>query len=416
MDGDLGCATRGAMKRRTWRPLSLFFPTLVCSWVALLMTLQLTQQRHVHLTLQPTLAPKCEALNSRHWLDGPRYGNMNDTNVKQGPFRRQDTHYHDLMSESLCHKDSPLVQGKGTDEATTIRLWTVALVYLVAHVHQHEPAWPEVHHRQRYCSTHELQAVGNFDFECPSAKFLVVRFFKNGLGANVRLGAVPALMAGLATSRIVLFINNAPDPPYLREPWSHASCPRHDAQCIFRPTSPCVLTHDDLTKASVLKKNEMRSLFRTGRVPDALEGARVLLLELTFRPQRVPPTLRAVIHERAVSLLDHVVQDAHVPERSILQQAAHAILIEDHSPIESYDYYGVDSPLFHGLLLYAMRPNPRAAQAMKQVISDMFPPDFDPNRALGMPIRGNDCWQLPGKPMSASHCLLHSLGQVHGRE
>ena len=52
------------------------------------------------------------------------------------------------------------------------------------------------------------QPIGNFDFECPNTKFLVVSMTRDaGLGAHMRLGALNALVAGVATNRTVLLLN-----------------------------------------------------------------------------------------------------------------------------------------------------------------------------------------------------------------
>jgi hypothetical protein len=51
------------------------------------------------------------------------------------------------------------------------------------------------------------QPIGNFDFECPNTKFLVVSMTRDaGLGAHMRLGALNALVAGVATNRTVLLL------------------------------------------------------------------------------------------------------------------------------------------------------------------------------------------------------------------
>jgi len=89
---------------------------------------------------------------------------------------------------------------------------------LAVQLHQHAPAHSEAQLRrnnpicqqQQQQSQQQYENIGSFDFECPTAKFLVVSFYKNGIGANLRLAAVPALMAGLVTGRVVLFVNHAP--------------------------------------------------------------------------------------------------------------------------------------------------------------------------------------------------------------
>jgi hypothetical protein len=71
------------------------------------------------------------------------------------------------------------------------------------------------------------QPIGNFDFECPNTKFLVVSMTRDaGLGAHMRLGALNALVAGVATNRTVLLLNEGD-----KKPWPHASCERGPETC-----------------------------------------------------------------------------------------------------------------------------------------------------------------------------------------
>jgi hypothetical protein len=53
----------------------------------------------------------------------------------------------------------------------------------------------------------ELQRrnIGIFDYQCPTAKHLILSLGGNGLGANIRVAAVAGLLAGLAANRIVVF-------------------------------------------------------------------------------------------------------------------------------------------------------------------------------------------------------------------
>lgn len=255
------------------------------------------------------------------WLQGERLGNSPESDllshefIDSLPFMNMASAQR-LLQSSLCYSTSRFVtpiitqhleydeggtvdqQGvdNNDDEDSVLRSWTAALVFLAVHVHQHSHAVPEARIRAAAASTkptalptaahHHYHGIGRFDYQCPDAQFLVVRLSRNGLGANLRLGAVPALMAGVATNRVVLYVNNLSNvSDYFAVPWSLASCPRHDHQCLFLPTTPCVITKDELVQAYTLKKKEARQLFRNGTLPESHQMARVIVLQLTFRPQ-----------------------------------------------------------------------------------------------------------------------------------
>lgn len=380
----------------------------------------------------------CFPLNSDSWLRRPRLGNSNDSSLDENYARQlilteaPNMLHHSkpfvpskyakyALGQSICREGSRLLdlkraleEVKGDDEEGTknlIRIWTVRLVYLSAHYHQHRPAADEAFHRLSITGQRKKECraerkgylVGNFDFECKQAKFLVVRFFQNGIGANMRLAAVPALMAGLATGRIVLFINNAPSgPDFLQRPWDLASCARRDAQCFFMPASPCVLTLEEIDSAYTLGRSEMRQIFRTGAIPADHKSDRVLILQLSYRPQRTPPNLRSAIYSLAKPVVEQLLKEKH-EDKSVttknssqdfashpLKAALRSILHEEMSPKDSYEYYGANSPVFHGLLLYALRPMPRARASIDEVVNEVLPLDFETEHAIGLPIRGSD--------------------------
>ncbi len=342
-----------------------------------------------------TPVKSCLHFNSDAWLRGPRLGNANHSfgmdeslgkNLILSSVHWSNDNLPFLLQHSICEPNSKFVQPTNESE---MRHWVVRLVYLYVHYHQHRHAFTEIQHTDPQCIRERQEAgIGPFDFECANAKFLVVRFYNNGIGANMRYAAVPALMAGLATDRVVLFLNQAPvGPPFLQQPWSQVTCERRDAQCFFLPSSPCVLTHHEIEEAYSLQKNERRQLFRTGTLPDNRQDDRVLLLQLPFRAQRVPPNLRDKIYTDILPLIHRMTNDPELQQT--LLQATDQLRKDDTIPKnESFTYYGMDSPLFHGLLLYALRPNPRALRRMNEIVTAVLPPSFDSGNSIGLPIRG----------------------------
>lgn len=399
---------------------------------------------------------QCFLLNSVAWLNSTKHGNSNDNNGKdEHPFlimalnsvlshtelpptgnslRTESASLRAILRQSLCYHQSPFLDlppsyshdGRDISFVMTdhdasanqalqrrrrhkdlLRLWTTRLIFWVIYEHQHQGAIPEARARSSFPCKHgdkmtspELggdASVGLFDFECPNAKFLVISFTKSGLGANLRLGAVPALQAGIASNRVVMFVNDAKQgPAFLQEPWPLASCShRRDSQCVFRAATPCILSDEELDAAYTLNRGEMRKLFRIGTLPLERINDRALILHLNFRPQRQPENLRVSLHERAVALVEHIIHasDMDVPP-SILYQAAAAILEEESHvlPPNTYNYYGSNSTIFMSLLLYAMRLNPQSNTYVDDVIERVLPrgENREPENAMGLPIRGTD--------------------------
>lgn len=369
-------------------------------------------------------AADCFRYNSVDWLQGPRLGNSNDSMID--PFLSQRmilssvslSRARSLLSQTICHTKSPFVSLQPVrDENMMVRYWMTRLVFLALHAHQQGPALREAEARRSpSCVSNKetkKETIGPFDFECPDAKFLVVRLFSNGIGANMRLGAVPAYMAGLATDRVVLFVNNAPvGPDFIRNSWSLVSCPRGDMQCFFMPSTPCVVTHKELEAAPVLRKDEVRLLFRNGTILKDRQRERVLILRLSFRPQREPEGLRRSVYQKVLPVAQTLVQGASDQEHIILQ-AAKRLLRLDTPSSGQYNYYGANSPLFHGILLYAMRPSPRSAVALQSMVKDTLHKDFDHQTSIGLPIRATDKCNMESECFAFSRYLrsLNGLWQ-----
>jgi hypothetical protein len=128
-------------------------------------------------------------------------------------------------------------------------------------------------------------------------------------------------------------------------------------------------------------------MFRLGQVPQEHTEDRVLIVNLKFRPQRVPLNFRPALHNLSMNLLDHLPHnDRRLP---MLQAAANRILEEDTTQqTTSYTYVGINSPVYHALVLFTVRPNAKYAQQIDDIVQDIMPSDFDPEFTVGLPIRG----------------------------
>jgi len=350
--------------------------------------------------------------NSEKWLKGPRHGNLHDDplltddlakslilNLKNVLVSEQERHA--VLGRSICHADgrfrNDAAAGIAFDDRT-VRLWAVRLIYLAVHYHQHRHAVYEA--TQRYkedspctpASMLEKYNVSTFDYECgPDAKFLITSLGGNGLGANVRGGMVPTYLMGLAADRVVLFINHADEGNrFLTLPWGLASCPRHDRQCFFFPSSPCTLTVDEISNAYELERPQVRKFSKLNMPLPGIEHHKVW----TYNSQFLPSELvgwRTIerIHEYAKIMIDAV---PNIPENTqfieLLNKAAEELQQVDEQRKGTYNFAARWNKIYHALTIYSMRPNPSSAAELEKIMTEIIPASFDPEFSFGLPIRG----------------------------
>jgi hypothetical protein len=349
---------------------------------------------------EKNLTATCFAHNSARWMEGPRHGNAQDSLMEddygEKMILRLDRMLDDaptVLQQTICLKDSRFLQVESP--STTLRIWSVRLIYLAVYYHQHRPALAEARLQSRDSSCLQSRAdhgLAAYDYECPDTKYLVISFWNNGIGANMEHVAIPTLMAGLALNRTVLFISNAPEGPnwVIKMPWSLASCPRRDPQCFFAPVSPCVPSVADLAGAAKLNKLQKNQLFANATLPVEYENNRVVYMLALHKISsdhlggKVKPTLHKIAH----TLVDQLSKDDD-SRRPLLRQAADFIL-EEEGQRQGYDYSGANSKMRHAMAFYAMRPNLSYQQRMHQILRDVLPADFDPDQAVGLPIRASD--------------------------
>jgi hypothetical protein len=284
----------------------------------------------------------------------------------------------------------------------------------------------------------------------------------------VQFIAVPALLAGLATNRTVVFINNARADStnsrgsstswVMRKPWSLASCytPRRDHQCFFAPLSPCVPTDQDLSDAVALNKTQKMQLFQDGILPEEYQNEKfVYMLGLQKFPNaslggdKVQKAVHRIVHylidqhefhaassSNSNQTTNGKVHDAHF--MSLLRRAADRILHQeiDGKKGESNDdasvgnnvasaaapsstsrssprfHYRFDnSRIHHALALYALRPNESNQQKLQRMLRETLErhqhahPDHPPQQQQQPDIH----FSSVGLPVRASDkCLQES--------
>ena len=348
-----------------------------------------------------TTRSSCLRHNSDAWLNGIRIGNTRDLTkdmVKQmivdfPSVLRSGT--QNSLGQSVCHEKSRFRNANEVEtDKRSLRLWAVRLIYLAIHYHQHKPALEEARARfeDEGCEE-ELRRhdIGPMDFECPNAKFLAISLADIGLGANIRSGTSAVLVAALATNRQLILINNVPKEvnyKYAKNPWQLASCDRQDFQCFFMPTSPCVLTAEDLNNGHVLTGPEQRKLLKRGEAPVGYEDNKVWMMTLSFLPPLFmhKPVL-SLLQEYARELIHDVPEgDARLPA---LNQAVEVIAEKDEDR-PNYNYAAASLKIPHTAAIYSMRPNPTSNRMLEAIMNEIAPKDVDPENAFGLPVRASD--------------------------
>lgn len=366
---------------------------------------------------EPTLQ-ECLKHNSEGWIKS-RMGNSKeghisfDTSMEMilnspaliGPHGSGSI--HNLLKQTICHEQSRFLNytDDGSEGQKSIDFWALRLIYLSFHMHQHKGAMKEAKLRQELGCDKVLNdnGIGTFDYECPDEKFLVVPMGEMGLGAVMRLGAVNALFAGVATNRTVLLVNNAKvGDSTLHKPWVHASCERGDIQCFFMPPTPCTITEEELAAAHTTERGEARRMFKFGEIPPGRENDRVIVSNFILRPKHTPPGFLEGILNYTDIIIDHVREATGGNDPRIELMEKSKAVMTDETPFDKdkkYYYFGVESQTHHAAVFYSMRPNPFYAEKLEEIHNKVIPEDFNPELSFGLPIRASD------KCLMESECL-----------
>ena len=350
---------------------------------------------HAELTKETSRHTDCVYGNSDAWLQGPRRGNVDDgmdDDFVQNMILSPSWNDGSILGTSLCHSNSRFRKGlRDGDDERSIRLWAVRLVYLAFHYHQHHWAIPEAMRRandtREECNT-QKRNIGKFDFECPDAKFLLVPLRGHGLGANIRTDIVPALLVALVSNRVAVFVNNADEGDVdVTNPWPLASCDRKDYQCFYLAETPCVLTMQDIRDAHVFHDRvDFRRALKRSALPSGFDDKKVWLFKHTSgHTVQLPELAVARLQNYSNLLLNQLPQDDR--RLPTLRKAVQAIGEED-PPREGLNYAMANLKVHHALGMYAMRPSIPSAKKLERILQDALPDDFDPERTVGLPVRG----------------------------
>ena len=374
-------------------------------------------------------APLLALGSSKNWLQSLRFNNSNDPLIDQGfvvnnilnlPGLLLDPSgetMRAILNQSLAINNSSFLDVSfpmniaGNEE--TLRLWNIRLIYLALHVHQHLPALSEARLRRdnpvAFQEMRDEYNVGNFDYECQGARYLITNILNAGVGAGIHWSMVNAFKAGLAVNRIVHFVHkelpaNNPKNREYEGGWNQASCSRKDYQCMFAPPSPCIPTMENIRSGYQLNSSELQNLFEKGRLPDTIVNTTKVVFavtngnEMEWIPTKVMGRKPEAAVKRIISqLLDPLVQKSNDadPQIPLLRKAA----------AEGWRFgrhLGSLRTMFAAFAAYSLRPIPTNARLIEDFVQDALDSqgfDYLQPRTVGLAIRATD------KCREESECL-----------
>lgn len=368
--------------------------------------------------------------NSEHWISSRKLKNNAD------PLLDPDAVHELILYDSpnnlmplettICSSDSRFMRkqrylspiSEGDHEQQLFSDLAYRLLFLGIHHHQHQHARKEavirrvsnvnerIFEKFRNNSLH-LTAPGIFDYECPNAKFLVSAVpGGTGLGHAIRKVALETIKAAMASNRVALFINSARfGPEETKSQWTMASCVRHDIQCFFMPLSPCTITEKDLQTASVLTMEESLSWGTSSHVLDKYNSSRVVVMKMHSK-QTPTWSWQARINYVMDSILSFVdtVSDG-LDDKSKKAYGFDSLSLELVKKFlegaEKKDPWILD----HAIIFYILRPNPTSKRKMKDIMQTVFPSNFDPASAIGLPIRSSDKCNRESECLTFDHYM-----------
>ena len=405
---------------RPKRPQSAAHTIALASFfVIAALILLLARQSH-----NPTIIPTSSAQTpsfmppSKAWLlDGTRLGNVDENISKQDVQNliaeggKSHASFEFIIGESICSKNSPVAQtvpsfdnldafATGTTAADVNLTSTEIsqLIYRAIHENQYGPARDEainrLQHWDEWLDLSTEVGIGMLDFECPPpAKFVVFDGFTLpvGLGSNLRrFGNVDVFRTALSHNRVFLYVNGD-------RPNAFASCDRMDLQCSFAPMSPCVITQEEMD-AAPLAPHDLDAYLRQN--PDE----RIVRVKQKAGYTTSPTDNQ--IHGLVQSLegLQDKVSNGDSVKSPLVNSLATALSSADNE-MKVVDMIGAAAELF------ITRPNRRMRGIIEKALRESFPIGFDPNKAVGLPIRASD------KCKKEAQCINFDeyMGQLHSQ-
>ena len=379
--------------------------------------LLLARQSHNPTTIPISSAQTASFMPpSKAWLEGTRLGNVDDGILKHDVQNliaegvKSHESFEFIIGESICSKNSPVAQtvpsfdnldafATGTTAADVNLTSTEIsqLIYRALHENQYGPARDEainrLQHWDEWLDLSTEVGIGMLDFECPWATFVLFDGFTLpvGLGSNLRrFGNVDVFRTALSHNRIFLYVNGD-------RPNAFASCDRMDLQCSFAPMSPCVITQEEMD-AAPLAPHDLDAYLRQN--PDE----RIVRVKQKAGYTTSPTDNQ--IHGLVQSLegLQDKVSNGDSVKSPLVNSLATALSSADNE-MKVVDMIGAAAELF------ITRPNRRMRGIIEKALRESFPIGFDPNKAVGLPIRASD------KCKKEAQCINFGeyMGQLHSQ-
>lgn len=368
----------------------------------------------------------CTSSSSSFWNQS-RFENIDDDP------RLDSTHWYETLShdpwslveQTICVEQSSFIDprqmsSQQSNGDTDVDVWHIRLLYLGMYLHQHAPAMNEMKERsaclinqQPQSSPSPLSRHNNTnDYQCDaSTKYLVASLPAYGTGVTFRNAAIPALLAGLSSNRVVTFVNQRSygNTRQMQRPWTLASCPRGDYQCFFLPITPCVLTEEEMKQAS---KQATRTPIKVRDVMNQrgtylpVKDDKVIVVSTIAEPTIPDPDVEKRIRRRIGQRIKNLIQGDkldvskyHLPPHDVLKKVL-LMSHQEYDEIQRQKYHNQSkyhfglrmhhptSTLHQAALLYILRPNWKLRQQMDQDFHSAIPKDLDTESAFGLPIRG----------------------------
>ena len=394
-------------------------------------------------------------ITSAKWLSSERLGNV-DTLVSKSDIENLISVGADangaianIIGETVCSPDSPVARlpplsqlshESLADDNSKGRHLAAQLVYSAMHEMQYGPARNEAKWRVQHWDLWESQyssrpassatsgstgtndttrsitngktGVGRLDFECPTAKFLVVEHAFTtpvGFGSSLRTwGNVPPLRMAMAHGRVLLYHNDESNPV------SCAGCSRRDLQCSFLPVSPCVITREEYDSAPRVKPSDLEMYLLQRH--NTTDNDRVIVTGRgTYRRTKKQRREWKDQKETLIGSIERTVVELFVSasmgqERFEDQRDGYAAAVRDILS-RDYDDMSMDAIIDCALHLFISRPNRKMRLDINEGLAHSFPEDYDPTRAIGMPIRASD------KCLQEEKCITFDeyMGQLHSK-
>ena len=247
-----------------------------------------------------------------------------------------------------------------------------------------------------------VKPPGNFEFICPDSKFLVMGMGSQGFGAFINTSGLTLILAALRTGRIPVFWNIfEPGQKRKKKDWLLAphDCDEKTMTCYFLPLSPCTLTLDDITNATMfaIEKPDKRWFRRNLALPPDFDDDRVVavadagMIPSPFDQERLNGELstmnRAVINatvQTSMELLSYWKKiDPSLPELPIIEKSIK--LMDEQSKVM---FAG-----FEGVWAYLLRLNPKYRRIIGNQTSNVLSSsskDSTFENSIGLPVRGSD--------------------------